>query len=122
MPTKFTETQFKQQIQKILLKEYPGIYYRKLSDRFRPGILDTVICWQGRTIWIENKVLPNLPTPLQLNEIKAIKAAGGEAYVLFASDSHYQLWTGEPFNRNDLVFFPVYLTIEAAFGKGGLGL
>ena len=80
--TPHNETHLKKAIYKALIPF--DCFRRKLSSPFRAGILDLIICYQGRTVWIENKILPNQLSLLQKNEIKEIKRAGGLAYGIFA--------------------------------------
>ena len=77
-----TETHLKRKLYQALIPF--DCYHRKLSNPFRAGILDIYICYQGRSVWFELKILPNQLTPLQKNEMQQIKRAGGLAYGLFA--------------------------------------
>lgn len=79
----FTETHLKRRIYKAL-EPFTNCYHRKVSDRFHAGILDLFICFQGRSVWLELKILPNKLTPLQKQELQAIQRAGGLAYGVFA--------------------------------------
>jgi len=81
-----TETDLKNRVKAALRNKYPGIYIRKFNDRFTSGILDMIVIWRGVHIWIELKVQPNKPTPLQLYEIKKIQEAGGYAVVCYSVD------------------------------------
>jgi hypothetical protein len=78
-----TETHLKKAIYKAL-EPFANCYRRKLSNPFRAGVLDLFVCFQGRCVWFENKVLPNKLTPLQKKEMQEIKRAGGLAYGIFA--------------------------------------
>ena len=81
--THYTETHLKKLLYKTL-KPFLNCYHRKLSNPFRAGILDFYILFEGRSVWLELKILPNKLTPLQKNEIQAIQRAGGFAYGVFA--------------------------------------
>lgn len=78
-----------------LLNTRKDIYVRKLSDKYHAGILDCFICYQGRAIWCELKVLPNKLTPLQADEIKKIRAAGGNAVVIASNKTATKFYLGE---------------------------
>ena len=88
-----TETKLKQKIYKILDKDFPGHWRRKISSQFSAGALDLVII-RGKSIWLELKILPRLLTSLQKKEIEKIQAAGGNAYCLTAKQdgSTFYLW------------------------------
>ncbi len=88
------ETYLKRKLFK-LLSNRQNIYVRKLSDKFSAGILDCFICYQGRAIWCELKVLPNTLTPLQTNEIEKIRAAGGNAVVIASNKTATKFYLGE---------------------------
>jgi hypothetical protein len=64
-----TETHLKKRVYKAL-EPFNNCYRRKVSDRFHAGVLDLFICFQGRAVWLELKILPNKLTPLQKNEIQ----------------------------------------------------
>lgn len=61
-----------------------GVYYFFAATHGygRSGIPDVVACVAGRFLAIECKAGNNKPTPLQLREIEAIKAAGGVAMIV----------------------------------------
>lgn len=84
-PTKnpHTETHLKKAIYKALIP-FTNCYRRKLSNPFRAGILDLYVIFAGRSVWFENKILPNKLTPLQRNEMQEIRNAGGLAFGIFA--------------------------------------
>lgn len=116
----YTETHLKKRIYQAL-KPF-NCYHRKLSNPFRAGILDLYVLYKGRSVWFENKILPNKLTPLQKNEIQAIRNAGGLAYGLFADSdfSAFYLYrddwdTVEYGNLTDLL--TEVLTKEVANGK-----
>jgi len=81
--TPHNETHLKKAIYKALIP-FTNCYRRKMSNPFRAGILDLLVCFNGRVVFIENKILPGQLTPLQKQEIQEIKRAGGLAYGIFA--------------------------------------
>lgn len=105
MPTKHTETQFKQKFLKAIKQRYPNCYVRKLSDRFNSGILDFVLCNNGWWVWLELKVLPRKVTPLQAEEIKKIRNAGGSAHSISAKPDF------SVFYLDEVLFFTDLLTV-----------
>lgn len=88
------ESDLKRKLFKLLTPHH-HIYVRKLSDRFHAGVLDVFLCYQGRAIWCELKVLPNKLTPLQDAEIQKIRAAGGNAVVIAANKTGTKFYLGE---------------------------
>ena len=46
-----------------------------------------IVIWRGVHVWIELKVRPNGPTPLQIYEIEQIRKAGGQAYVCYSVEA-----------------------------------
>lgn len=81
--THYTETHLKKKLYQAL-QSFPNCYRRKLSNPFRAGILDFYVLWQGKSVWLELKIIPNKLTPLQKKEIQEIRSAGGLAYGVFA--------------------------------------
>jgi hypothetical protein len=69
-------------------KVFPGHW--RMAPRGGPfgkaGTGDHVICWGGVFIMIEVKSLEGTTTPLQLNCLRAVIAAGGVAAVLKGKD------------------------------------
>lgn len=76
------EKKVKDQVVKIL-KDF-GVYYFYASTHGygRSGVPDIVCCYKGKFVAFECKAGGNKCTLLQLNELDAIRAAGGEAYVI----------------------------------------
>lgn len=74
------ETKFKERVLKDL-KKLERIWYKKLQERSRRGILDILICLKGRFIVIELKIDGEVPTPLQKNTAKEISHAGGITFA-----------------------------------------
>ena len=81
--TPHNETHLKKAIYKALIP-FTNIYRRKISTPFRAGILDFIICFNGRVVFVESKILPNRLSPLQRQEFQEIKRSGGLAYGIFA--------------------------------------
>lgn len=77
-----SESQFQTKVLSKLRKKYPG-YWRKISDKFRSGILDIIGCFESRFVSFELKIpkegVKAKPTPLQQHEIEEIINAGGKA-------------------------------------------
>ncbi len=79
----FTETHLKKRIYKAL-EPFTNCYHRKVSDRWHAGLPDLFVCFEGRCVWLELKILPNKLTPLQKKELQVIQGSGGLAFGLFA--------------------------------------
>jgi len=66
-----------------LLDTFGAYYFFPATGGFgRSGVPDIVISYKGRFFAIECKAGNNKPTPLQLNEIKAINDSGAVAIVV----------------------------------------
>lgn len=77
-----SETQLKNRVRKMILKEFPEIWFFKSSDRFTSGIPDIIGCFNGQFFAIELKRdEKSVATPLQLHTISQIKKAKGHAMV-----------------------------------------
>lgn len=76
-----TELQLKQRTIEILRKEYPDVWFKKISDRFQSGIPDILGCLGGFFFAIELKSRTGRVERLQVHEIKEIHKAGGFAGV-----------------------------------------
>jgi len=76
-----TETQLKLKILKKLKDHYRDAWVYKVSDRFRSGIPDIIICYRGRFVAIELKTPKGFATPLQLHTLKEINRYGGTACI-----------------------------------------
>lgn len=76
-----TETQFKQNVIQMIRKEYPEIWFRKISDRFQSGIPDILGCCNGRFFAIELKSQSGKADKLQLHILSEILKSGGYASV-----------------------------------------
>lgn len=76
------EKKVKDQVVK-LLKQHKVYYFFPATHGYgRSGVPDIVCCFNGRFLAFECKAGKNSCTMLQLREIDAIWAAGGEAYVI----------------------------------------
>ncbi len=80
------ETALKKDVMKYIKKTYPNNFLYKTCDRFTVGIPDLIMCINGKFIAIELKVGYNKPTPMQIRNIKKIKAAGGIAACCWTLD------------------------------------
>lgn len=80
------ETKFLKEVQKFL--DSIGAYYvKQIGSMFsQSGIPDLLICYKGKFIALELKSEKGKPSPLQLRNIDLIKAAGGNARVLYPKD------------------------------------
>ena len=66
-----------------LLKKYPVYVVTPATGGFgMSGVPDLLICHRGRFIGVEVKAGSNKPTALQLDNLKKIIDAGGEALVV----------------------------------------
>jgi Holliday junction resolvase len=66
-----------------ILKAAGAYYFFPATGGFgRSGVPDIIVCFKGRFIGIECKAGSNKPTALQENELKKIRAAGGNAFVV----------------------------------------
>ncbi|MEK4174715.1 VRR-NUC domain-containing protein [Aeribacillus sp. FSL K6-1305] len=72
------------------LKYWAGAYYTK------QGVPDILACINGKFHGIELKTDTGNPTKLQLYNIRKIKEAGGEAYILRPKD--FETWKAKWFN------------------------
>ena len=80
------ETQFKQRVIDMIRTEYPGSWFKKISDRFQSGIPDILGCLNGFFFAIELKVPGKKADPLQAYELEKIQAAGGISAVCSSLD------------------------------------
>jgi Holliday junction resolvase len=66
-----------------ILKQYGAYYFFPTTGGYgRSGVPDIVGSYRGKFFAIECKAGKNLPTPLQLNEIRAINGSGAVAIVV----------------------------------------
>lgn len=75
------ESQLTRRVGRMLREEFPGVWSYKVSDRFRSGLPDFLLCVDGQLIGVELKVGNNKPTRLQKYYIDKINASGGRARV-----------------------------------------
>lgn len=69
----------------------------------RAGIPDVLVCYHGKFIGIEVKAQNGRPSELQLHEIRQIRRAGGQAFVLYPSAfEDFRDWL-----ENDMPFEPL---------------
>tara|TARA_R110001606_G_scaffold80294_1_gene185365 strand:+ start:645 stop:953 length:309 start_codon:yes stop_codon:yes gene_type:complete len=65
------------------LKHMGAYYFYPVTGGYgRSGVPDIVGCWEGRFFGIECKAGKNLPTALQLKNLKEITDSGGIALVI----------------------------------------
>lgn len=75
------ETSLKNAIRRMMKKEFPNLFYRKLSDRYSSGIPDNIIIYHGVTFFYETKVPGKNPDPIQRFTINEIIKNGGKAFL-----------------------------------------
>ena len=76
------EKKVKQQVMQAL-KHMGAYYFYPVTGGYgRSGVPDIVGCWEGRFFGIECKAGKNLPTALQLKNLKEITDSGGIALVI----------------------------------------
>ena len=79
----------------MLNKYYPNSWARKLTDAKLSGILDWVIVHERRTLFVEVKRPKGSKTEaLQIETVKQIRAAGGEAYIVKSADELKTIMAG----------------------------
>jgi hypothetical protein len=81
--TQKEETTLQQRIQKAV-RERGGYAVKIHGSVFQPDAVDLVICYRGRFVGLEAKVLGEEATPRQAKRLREISAAGGRASVVFA--------------------------------------
>ena len=76
------EKKVKQQVMQAL-KDMGAYYFYPVTGGYgRRGVPDIGGCWEGRFFGIECKAGKNLPTALQLKNLKEITDSGGIALVI----------------------------------------
>jgi hypothetical protein len=83
-----TESQFTQSFHRRIRERFPKWVVTKLNDSSTSGLPDACITGLGRTLWVEYKVAPNVPTKLQLHTLAKLDAAshGRALLVTFLRD------------------------------------
>ena len=76
------EKKVKQQVMQALKDMGAYYFYPVTGGSGRSGVPDIVGCWEGRFFGIECKAGKNLPTALQLKNLKEITDSGGIALVI----------------------------------------
>lgn len=78
------------------LKAQPGCFvWKEHGGQYgTAGIPDIICCKDGQFLAFEVKRSGNKPTKLQDETIKAIKAAGGQAFVVYSLDDVIQALAG----------------------------
>lgn len=76
------EKKVKQRVMEAL-KDMGAYYFYPVTGGYgRSGVPDIVGCWEGKFFGIECKAGKNLPTALQLKNLKEITDSGGIALVI----------------------------------------
>ena len=83
------EAKVKAKITKVLREEDVYYFFPATGGYGRSGVPDIVCCVGGAFLAIEVKAGKNKPTLLQVNEIEAIRRAGGVAVV--ANDENWDM-------------------------------
>ena len=78
------ETKLKNKVIKCLQSLGSEVWFYKTNDRFRSGILDFILCINGKFYSLELKVGKNKPTRLQEHTILKITSSGGIAQVCYS--------------------------------------
>ena len=77
------ETALSRAFQEKIKKEFPGVPFWKISDRFGKGYLDLLINFYGRFVWMEakdpNRKAESRSWPMQKYTIDLINRTGGFA-------------------------------------------
>lgn len=76
------ETRVKQAVVKILDRYGAYHFFPATHGYGRSGVPDIVACYNSQFIGIECKAGKNLPTALQVRELKSIEKAGGVTFVI----------------------------------------
>lgn len=77
------ETGLSKAFQSAIKKEFPGVEFWKISDRFGKGYLDLLINFYGRFVWMEakdpNRKSESTSWPMQQFRIHQVNKGGGYA-------------------------------------------
>mgnify|MGYP001561243504 CR=1 FL=1 len=84
------ERDFYEKIMNVVRKKYPRAYVRKIADRFSRGIPDIVITFpckgEGRTLYVEVKMVGEKCSRLQEEEHEQIRRACGTVVIAYGVD------------------------------------
>ena len=81
--TKKKETTLQTQIQ-AAIKERGGYSVKTHGGAFGSDTIDLIVCYRGRFVGLEAKILGNDATPRQARRLRQIADAGGKAGVVFS--------------------------------------
>jgi hypothetical protein len=111
-----TESQFTQSFHRRVRARFPKWVVKKFNDSSTSGLPDACITGLGRTLWVEYKVFPNRPTPLQLDTLTKLGAAshGRALIVTFQRDGC--LLVMRPEDTVPAVFYSRDEAIDYLFG------
>jgi len=73
-----------------------GWYQRKFSSPNHRGVPDRVFVKHGRVVFVEFKTVKGRATPLQLREIRLLRAHGVEAYVCRTVEQGIEILSNDP--------------------------
>ena len=123
-----TETRISQLINKALAikvnyKQYYA-YTRIESNITSQGIPDAVVCIGGKEIWLELKVWPKVPTPMQIGFAEARMKAGNNNCYLIQGIDDYECWyqfmmhyPNQPKTKMTYLDFATYLFDHSIYGR-----
>lgn len=78
-------TRLRTTIKDSLKRQFGGVWYTIHGNAFSAGLPDIIGCIEGKFVAIEVKVLPDIPSKLQLAEIDKINHEGeGCAFVAYS--------------------------------------
>ena len=79
---KTTEAKLKDDV-RLYLTKIGAYWFMPVQTGYGQSTVDFLVCYKGRFYGIETKVRGRAPTPRQLQKIREIVAAGGEAFVAY---------------------------------------
>jgi len=82
-----TEKNFKTKVLKYLKNNFDGAWIYHPSDKWRTGIPDILMLWQGNFLAIELKVGDNKTSKLQDKTLSEIQNAGGYTIIAYHFDT-----------------------------------
>lgn len=75
------EATLKNNVLKMIRKEFPGAWVYHPSDKWRKGIPDLLILHNGKYLWIELKTEKGIVSKIQRKTMLAICKSGGKTCV-----------------------------------------
>ena len=100
------ETQFTKKV-RSWLKEHGGGSLKLGASMFlEKGTPDLICCYKGKAFFLENKVYPNKPSPIQLGQINKLKGYGFFVWIL--TEHNGFVLDDKLFTSLDAVFEHIY--------------